>query len=246
MKTLLVNEWTKIRRERALWFALALHLAPLAMVVTAALMGVHDGPSQQRYFILHNQSVIVTGIVSVVVTSAAFHVEISNRTWFEWLMLPVKRTRLLAAKMVVAFALQVAFVVLSAIGASLFLLASGADELPRSIAAYLMLQLGTMVVMSAIGALLCLTLQNILIVNIVGVGSSLVTMVVMAADFSWAVPTAWPYRAGLMILDASDYAFENWWALPAGGAVLAGCVLVAAVGSVIAVQSPRVLDAARN
>lgn len=247
MKTLLVNEWTKIRHERAIWFALALHFAPLVMVVTAALMGVHDGDPLQRYFILHNQSVIVTGIVSTVVTTVAFQVELSNRTWFEWLLLPAGRHRLLAAKMTIAIAIQAAFVALSVAAISIFLLAVGADdELPRMLAAYLVLQLGTMITMSTVGALLCLILRNVLIVNIFGVASSMVTMVVMSADFSWALPTAWTYRAGLTILDPMAYAFERWWALPAGGAVLAVCVVAAVIGCAVAAGSPRVLNTTKS
>ena len=57
MIRLVRNEWRKLHRERGLWFALALHLAPWVMVTIAALMGVTAvGP--RRYFILHNLSLI--------------------------------------------------------------------------------------------------------------------------------------------------------------------------------------------
>lgn len=40
MVQLIHNELRKLRRERSLWFALALHLAPWVMVAVASLMGV--------------------------------------------------------------------------------------------------------------------------------------------------------------------------------------------------------------
>lgn len=246
MKRLVVNEWIKLRREKTLWFVLALHFAPVTMVVAATAMGVHEGPPEQRYFILHNQSVFLAAIVPVIVTAAAFRVELANRTWFEWLMLPQPRPQLLTAKVVIVGLIQITLITLSTVVAVIFLLAIGAggDLIARGAGAYLVLHIGSMVVMSAAAVLLSLLLRNTLIVNIMGIAVSMVTMVLMAADFSWAIPTSWAYRAGLAVLDPAVYGFPAWWNLPAGGAIW---ILLSAgmfIASRMICRSPAVLNAA--
>ncbi|NWN87601.1 MAG: ABC transporter permease [Micrococcaceae bacterium] len=246
MKRLISNEWLKLRREKTLWFALALHLAPVTMVIAASAMGVHQGPPEQRYFVLHNQSVFLAAIVPVIVTAVAFRVELSNRTWFEWLMLPQPRPRLLTAKVLNIGLIQLVFIALSTVTTVVFLLTVGAGGvlIARSIGSYLILQLGSMVVMSAAAVLLSLLLRNTLIVNIIGIAVSMITMVLMAADFSWAIPTSWTYRTGLAVLDHAAYSFPEWWNLLAGSAIW---VLLSAgmlLASRALCRSPAVLNAA--
>ncbi len=242
MIVLVRNEWKKMRREWALWFALALHLAPLAMVAVAALMGAIDsGP--QRYFILHNQSMLVTGLVACVVTSLAFHVEISNRTWFEWLTQQQGVARLVAAKLVVVALILAVFVALSTVLTVALMAASGVSaELGRMVLAYLCFQAGTLGIMLVFSALICVLSRNVVVVNIVGVAVGMVTMVVMAADFSWAIPTAWAYRMGLVIFDP-ETGLSSPIALPMGGILFFACTVVMLWVTLMWARRPSVINA---
>lgn len=246
MIRLIRNEWVKTRREWALWLALLLHLAPLGMVVTAALMGAISSDPVQRYFVIHNQSMLVTGIVAGVVTTLAFQVELANRTWFDWLVLPAGPVRLVAAKLLLVWLVLGAFLLVSTAVIAAFLLASGAgDGTWRLVAGHLVMQTGIWVFMSLLAALLCLLTRNVVLVNVVVVGLTLVTIVLMPAEFAWALPTAWPYRAGLVVVDP-EYGFEWAAALPLGAAVMAGAVALLATAVCLAARQPRVINAARQ
>ena len=242
MTHLVRNEWRKIRRERGLWFALVLHLSPWVMVAVAAVMGVTaTGPS--RYYILHNQSMIVTGMVACVVTSIAFHVELGNRTWFDWLTQPQGTTRLIVAKLLAVAAILTAFVTLSTMLMVALMVMSGARAgIWRMIIAYLALQCGTFAVVVALSAAFCVLTRNVVVVNITGVAVGMVTMVLMGADFSWVLPTAWPYRLGLTLLDES-YAYPWSGALPSGAVVYATCALVALFVTTHCARQPKVINA---
>ncbi|QUL78743.1 ABC transporter permease [Brevibacterium sp. SMBL_HHYL_HB1] len=242
MTHLVLNEWRKLRREKGLWFALALHLAPWAMVTIAALIGATaTGPS--RYFILHNQSMLVTGLVACVVTSIAFHVELGNRTWFDWLTQPQGATRLVTAKLLSIATILASFVALSTVLMIVLMLSSGArTEIWRMTIAYLTLQCGTFAVMVALSAVLCVLTRNVVIVNIMGVGVGMATMVVMGADFSWALPTAWPYRLGLTLLD-DGYDFPWNGSLPSGAAIYAACTVLALLIAASFARRPNVINA---
>lgn len=242
MIRLIHNEWHKIRRERGLWFALALHLAPWVMVTIAAVIGA-TATGSSRYFILHNQSMLVTGLVGCVVTSVGFHVELGNRTWFDWLTQPHGATRLVIAKLLVIAAILATFVAVSTVLMIALMLSSGArTEIWQMTFAYLVLQGGTFLVMVPLSAALCVLTRNIVVVNIIGVGLGMATMVVMAADFSWALPTAWPYRFGLRLLDES-YAFPWNGALASGAAVYATCTVLAFLITILSARRPKVINA---
>ncbi|MEL4358001.1 MULTISPECIES: ABC transporter permease [unclassified Luteococcus] len=242
MMHLIGNEWRKLRREKGLWFALALHLSPWAMVAIASLMGVTSA-GRSRYFILHNQSMLVTGLVACLVTTIAFHVELANRTWFDWLTLPQGATRLILAKLAVITAVLAAFLAAStALMAGLMVCSGAGAGIFRMTIAYLALQCGTFAVMVAVSAALCVLTRNVVVVNIVGVALGMVTAVVMGADFSWALPTAWPYRLGLTVLDESyDYPWHG--ALTSGTAVHAACTALALVISTSCARRPVVINA---
>ena len=242
MIRLVRNEWRKLHRERGLWFALALHLAPWVMVTIAALMGVTAvGP--RRYFILHNQSMLVTGLVACTVTTIAFHVELANRTWFDWLTNPQGATRLVLAKLTAIAAILISLLALSTVLTIGLMVCSGAGAgIFRMTVAYLTLQCGTFAVMVAISAALCVLTRNVVVVNIIGVALGMVTMVVMGADFSWAIPTAWPYRFGLTLLD-QGYDYPWGGALPSGAAVYAACTVFALLITVTCTRQPKVINA---
>lgn len=242
MIELVGNEWSKLRRERALWFALILHLSPWGMVTIAALMDA-IGPGPSRYFVFHNQSMLVTALVACVVTSIAFHVELSNRTWFDWLTYPQGAKRLIAAKMITVGAILACFVAITATLMVGLMLASGVRPGTwQMVIAYLSLQCGIFVLVVAISAALCLLTRNVVVVNIIGVAISMVTMVLMGADFSWAVPTVWPYRLGLTLVDTS-YAYPWQGALLAGAAVYSFCVAIAYLTAVLCSLRPRTINA---
>lgn len=242
MTRLVHNEWCKLRREKGLWFALALHLSPWAMVTTAALMGVTAaGPS--RYFILHNQSMLITGLVACLITSIAFHVELGNRTWFDWLTQPQGASRLVLAKLLTVAAILAAFVLLSTVLMIGLMLCSDARAgIWRMTLAYLCLQCGTFTVMVAVSAAACILTRNVVVVNIMGVAVGMVSMVVMGADFSWALPTVWPYRFGLTVLD-QGYGYAWPGALPGGAAVFATCTVLALLVTVWCARQPKVINA---
>lgn len=242
MVQLIHNELRKLRRERSLWFALALHLAPWVMVAVASLMGV-GGTGSSGYFILHNQSMLVTGLVACVVTSIGFHVELTNRTWFDWLIQPQGASRLVVAKLLTIGVILAFFVAISVALMVGLMVGSGVRSgLDRMVVAYLGLQCGTFVLMVAIAAAVCLLTRNVVVVNIVGVAIGMVTMVLMGAEFSWAVPTVWPYRLGLTLLD-QEYAYQWPGALPAGGVLYATCTVAALVTATFWARRPRVINA---
>lgn len=242
MIRLVHNEWRKLRREKGLWFALALHLAPWTMVTIAALMGVTTaGPA--RYFILHNQSMLVTGLVACMVTTIAFHVELSNRTWFDWLTQPQGAIRLVLAKLTAIAAILTSFLALStALTIGLMAFSNAGGAILRIAIAYLTLQCGTFAVMVAISAALCVLTRNVVVVNIIGVALGMITMIVLGADFSWALPTVWPYRLGLTLLD-QDYNYTWSGALPSGAAIYAVCTILALLFTVTRARLPKVVNA---
>lgn len=242
MIQLVRNEWFRLRKERSLWFALLLHLAPLAMVVIASVMkAITPGPN--LFFILYNQSMIVTGLVACVVTSIVFHIEFSNRTWFDWLMQPQGPVLLVFAKIITAALLLCGFVIISTVLMVIFLVTSDIrnDVLTMTIS-YLVFQLGTLSVMLAFSSAVCTLSRSTVVVNVIGVAVSMITIVVMTAEFAWAIPTAWAYRTGLVILDP-EYAFAGGNQLALGGIInatfIALCLFVAVAWS----RRPAVINA---
>lgn len=243
MSQLIRNEWRKTCKEPALWFSLALHLSPLAMVAAATMMGAVEA-GEKTYFIFYNQSMIVTGLVACVVVSLVFHVEFSNRTWFDWLIQPQGPVRLVAAKILAAGLILGSYIGLYTVLMLIFLFLQGASgDWRRIILSYLVFQAGTMGVMLAIGSALCVAARNTVVVNVVGVTLSMVTLVLMGADFSWLVPTAWAYRAGLAILDPT-YGFGGAAPLFAGGAIAGSFAALCLSVATMQAGNPRVINAA--
>ncbi|MEL4504522.1 hypothetical protein AAEX63_06100 [Luteococcus sp. H138] len=64
----------------------------------------------------------------------------------------------------------------------------------------------------------------------------------MGADFSWALPTAWPYRFGLSVLD-EGYAYPWDGALASGAAVHVACTVLALVIATTSARRPAVINA---
>ncbi|MEJ5929122.1 ABC transporter permease [Corynebacterium sp. H128] len=243
MISLIRNEWIKIQKENSLWFAFVLHIAPLFMVLVAAIMkSVRLGSN--LYFILYNQSMLVTGLVACVVTSIVFHLEFNNRTWFDWLTQPQGPRRLLVAKVLTGALILACYIAISAVLMLVFLYATGVrDDPARMLCSYLVFQVGTMGVMVAVSAALCVLTRSAVVVNVVGVIVTMVTVVVMAAEFSWSIPTAWPYRTGLAIIDP-EYGFGSVKPLLAGGAITGAFVVMCLLIAIQWVSRPSVINAA--
>ncbi|TDQ53038.1 ABC transporter permease [Actinorugispora endophytica] len=242
MRTLLANELRKTKREWFVWAVLALNTVPLVMVVANHFAnGGAPGP-ERFYFTFHNQYMLVLPLVVCATVAGCFHTEFRNGTYFEWLTSGRPKSALWTAKFLVSCALVTAMAAVDHLGLLVFLLVEypGAD-LPRVSAAFWLLVSVTVLTTGLVCALLTLLSRNVVVVNVFGIGLTVATLVLMAADFSYVVPTCFAYRlsVGLVVPDAAypDPAL----ALAVGWTVTAACVLVPLAANLLVVTRRRYL-----
>ncbi|MGI5117925.1 ABC transporter permease [Marinactinospora thermotolerans] len=206
MRTLIANELRKIRRERFVWAVLVLNVVPFAMVVVNHVVNGGDPTLEGLYFTFHNQYTMVLPLVVCATVAACFHTEFRNGTYFEWLTCGRSKPALWAAKLTVACCLVVVLAAVNHVGLVLFFLAENPDAgLLRMSAAYWLLVGVSIASVALLCALLTLLTRNVVIVNVFGIGLTVATLVFMAADFSYLIPTCFAYRlsVGMIVPDAA-------------------------------------------
>ncbi|RKT88390.1 ABC-2 family transporter protein [Saccharopolyspora antimicrobica] len=242
MRTLIANEFRKIRRERFVWAVLALNVAPFAMVVANYAVNGGDPTLERFYFTFHNQYTMVLPLVVCATVAACFHTEFRNGTYFEWLTCGQPKSLLWAAKLVVACLLVAVLAALNHVGLLVFLLVEnpGGGLLRMSTAYWLLVGISVASV-ALLCALLTLVTRNIVIVNIFGIGLTVATLVFMAADFSYLIPTCFAYRlsVGVVVPDAAYP--DPGHALVVGWTVTALLVLLPLVANLLVITRRRYL-----
>lgn len=206
MRTLLANELRKIRRERFVWAVLVLNIVPLAMVVVDYAVNGGEPTLERFYFTFHNQYTMVLPLVVCATVAACFHTEFRNGTYFEWLTCGRSRPALWAAKLAVACALVAVMAAVNHVGLVVFLLLENPGAgIGRMSAAYWLLVGVCTASVALLCALLTLVTRNVVIVNVFGIGLTVATLVFMAADFSYVIPTCFAYRlsVGVVVPDAA-------------------------------------------
>ncbi|MES0837711.1 ABC transporter permease [Nocardiopsis tropica] len=242
MRTLVANEVRKIRRERFVWAVLVLNVVPFALVVANHAVNGGEPTPDRFYFTFHNQYTMVLPLVVCATVAACFHTEFRNGTYFEWLTCGRSRPALWAAKLAVACSLVVLMAAVNHVGLVVFFLVEnpGAGILRMS-AAYWLLVGVSIASVALLCALLTLVTRNVVIVNVFGIGLTVATLVFMAADFSYVIPTCFAYRISLgMIVPDAAYP-DPAQALTAGWAVTALSLVLPLAANLAVVTRRRYL-----
>lgn len=230
---LLRLEWQKNRKESSLWLGLVLYLIPALMVVAADLVEPANRSAQDAYFIFHNQTMLVLPMAAGTVATAVMRIEIANNTWFAWLTTGAGTLRLWLSKLVLIGIMQTAMCIFAlTIFLSFFLTRTGTSPEPM-IVIQILGAYGTLNAIIAATMTLLITTVIMLWRNTVSAMAAsiiltVVSLIIMPAEFSWALPTSFAYRLGLSVI-SQEYFYQDAQAAISG--VAAATIIVLLLGT---------------
>lgn len=229
---LLRLEWQKNRREASLWLALVLYLVPAFMVVAADLVESTNRSPEDAYFVFHNQTMLVLPMAAGTVATAVMRLEVANGTWFSWLTSGVGRFRLWLSKLVFVGIMQTAMCILAlTIFLVFFLTRTEAMSDPTVIfqilAAYCILNAFIAVTMTLLITTVIILWRNTVSAMAVSIIVTVLSLIILPAEFSWALSITFAYRLGLLVL-SEEYFYQGAHAQLSGAATTTVSLLLLA------------------
>ncbi|QDQ02217.1 hypothetical protein FOH38_17960 [Lysinibacillus fusiformis] len=208
MLKLIKNEWIKIKSEKAILVIVVLSLIPLLM--NFANFAINNGDislDSGFYFTYYNQYFMMLPIISSVLISYVFYIEFKNKTYLDWITYNIPRFRLLFSKIFVSLIIMsVIFLIQLLILSVFYFFVDGSiKDILQLIYSYTTLNVIIVTTIILTFSVIIQLSKNIVTSISIGIGISLLSMILMAAPFSFFIPTAFGYRLGLHIIDKEFY-----------------------------------------
>lgn len=208
MIQLIKNELFKIKSEKFILVIVLLSLIPLLMnlanfIVNDSNLSLDKG----FYFRFYNQYLMLIPIITSILAASIFYLEYKNQTFLNWISYYNKRQKLFLSKLLTSYLISTILALLNLAAILLFYIINGVtiSDLSTIIISFLILNFFTIFIMTVVSTFLINLTQNVIIAIVCGIGISLVTMIFMAAPFSYIFPTSLGYRLGLKFIDPSFY-----------------------------------------
>ncbi|MCI2902499.1 ABC transporter permease [Staphylococcus hominis] len=208
MIQLIKNELFKLKSERFILVIVLLNLIPLLMnlanfVVNDSSLSLDNG----FYFRFYNQYIMLIPIITSVLSASIFYIEYKNQTFLNWISYYNKRQKLFLSKLLTSYLISTLLALLNLLAILLFYIINdfSISNIFKIIFSFLVLNFFTILIMTVVSTFLINLTQNIIITIVCGIGVSLVTIIFMAAPFSYIFPTSLGYRLGLKFIDPTFY-----------------------------------------
>src|SRR5690625_454420 len=208
MLKLVKNEWIKIKSEKVILVIVILSLIPLLM--NFANFAINNGDislDSGFYFTYYNQYFMMLPIISSVLISFIFYIEFKNKTYLDWITYNVPRYQLFFSKVMVSLIIMSVIFIIHLLILSIFysIVDGKSENILHLIFSYIILNTIVVTSITLIFAVIIQLSKNIVASISIGIGVSLLSMILMAAPFSYFIPTAFGYRLGLYVIDNEFY-----------------------------------------
>lgn len=208
MLKLIKNEWIKIKSEKVVLVIVLLSLIPLLMNFANFAINNRDVQLDSGfYFTYYNQYFMMLPIISSVLVSFVFYIEFKNKTYLDWITYNIPRHKLLFSKILVSLIIMSAIFLVQLLTFSVFyIIVDGkmSNVLPLVYSYAILNSIVVITIVITFSVIIQLT-KNIVASISIGIGMSLLSMILMAAPFSYFIPTAFGYRLGLYWIDSEFY-----------------------------------------
>ncbi|MBU8568386.1 ABC transporter permease [Virgibacillus pantothenticus] len=208
MIQLIKNELIKIRSEKYIKFIFILNLIPLILnfanfIVNNRNMALENG----FYFTFYNQYFMLLPIITSIIISSIFYIEYRNNTYLDWITYNISRMKLFFSKLLVSLLLMLIIFLSNLVILLGFysVIDGGISNLYKIVLSFTTLHLIVVISVSLIFSVIIQLTRNIVISISIGIGGSLISMILMAAPFSYMIPLTFGYRAGLYFVDNEFY-----------------------------------------
>ncbi len=208
MLKLIKNEWIKIKSEKVILIIVLLSLIPLLMnFVNFAINNRNVQLDSGFYFTYYNQYFMMLPIISSVLVSFVFYIEVKNKTYLDWITYNIPRYKLLFSKIFVSLMIMLVIFLVHLLTLSVFyIIVDGkVNHLLQLVYSYTILNSLVVIIVTITFAAIIQLTKNIVASISIGIGMSLLSMILMAAPFSYFIPTAFGYRLGLYMIDHEFY-----------------------------------------
>ncbi|ONK22331.1 hypothetical protein BLX87_16685 [Bacillus sp. VT-16-64] len=208
MFKLIKNEWIKVKSEKVILVIVVLSLIPLLMnFANFAINNKDISLDSGFYFTYYNQYFMMLPIISSVLISFIFYIEFKNKMYLDWITYNIPRYQLLFSKILVSTIIMSAICVMQLFILSVFyfVIDGNIENILRLISSYIILNIIVITTITLVFAAVIQLTKNIVASISIGIGVSLLSMILMAAPFSFYIPTAFGYRLGLFVIDNGYY-----------------------------------------
>lgn len=208
MFKLIKNEWIKIKSEKVILVIVVLSLIPLLMnFANFAINNKDISLDSGFYFTYYNQYFMMLPIISSVLISFTFYMELKNKMYLDWITYNIPRYQLLFSKILVSTIIMSAICIMQLFILSVFyfVIDGNIENIFRLISSYIILNIIVITTITLVFAAVIQLTKNIVASISIGIGVSLLSMILMAAPFSFYIPTAFGYRLGLFVIDNGYY-----------------------------------------
>ncbi|MFD1412473.1 hypothetical protein [Oceanobacillus jeddahense] len=133
--------------------------------------------------------------------------EFKNKMYLDWITYPIPRFQLLFSKLFISTIIMSAICMMQLIVLSVFyfIIDGNIANILRLTASYIILHVIVVTIITFVFAAIIQLTKNIVASISIGIGVSLLSMILMAAPFSFLIPTAFGYRLGLLVIDSGYY-----------------------------------------
>ena len=208
MFKLIKNEWIKIKSEKVILVIVVLSLIPLLMnFANFAINNKDISLDSGFYFTYYNQYFMMLPIISSVLISFTFYMELKNKMYLDWITYNIPRYQLLFSKILVSTIIMSAICIMQLFIWSVFyfVIDGNIENIFRLVSSYIILNIIVITTITLVFAAVIQLTKNIVASISIGIGVSLLSMILMAAPFSFYIPTAFGYRLGLFVIDNGYY-----------------------------------------
>lgn len=211
MLKLIKNEWIKIQSEKVVFVIVLLSLIPL--LISFANFAINNRDVQLDsgfYFTYYNQYFMILPIVSSVLVSFVFYIEFKNKTYLDWITYRIPRYKLFFSKIFVSLIIMsvIFFVQILTLSVFYIIVDGKVSNIIQLVYSYAVLNSVVVITVITTFSVIIQLTKNIVVSISIGIGISLLSMILMAAPFSYFIPTAFGYRLGLYGIDSAFY-YEN-------------------------------------
>ncbi|MBK3496507.1 ABC transporter permease [Viridibacillus sp. YIM B01967] len=216
MKTLIINEFRKLKRE---WFLLMLLLLTLIPVLTGSLgLFLNEGqkPLGDLFFFINNQFSLFFPMVVFILIGSLFYQEYKNKTYINWITYGYSKTKLFFSKTIVG--IIIAFVLAGLM--YLFLVAFfpiimsmgkitiGSTSFIDITKGFFLEVLLLVPITIGAGAIVINLSRNIVVTSVLGVIYGFVSVFFIGASQGYFIPAAFAYRLCMYFVDQTSY-YDN-------------------------------------
>ena len=222
MKTLIRNEFSKLKRDRTPWFPLILALLPVVTGTAACIIG-GKGNAEEMIFFVNNQFVMFFPMAVFMLAGSLVCREWRDGTCLVWMSYGIAKSRIILAKMFVGVALTTAIAAaeFGALGLLCAFLPHGLATWVAFAPGFALEALSIIVVGTCASTLVASLSRSTVAVSVLGIAYGFVSCLFIGTAWGCLMPGSFAYRIAMACLDPSTYYDAPMEATVAGAAASA-------------------------